>query len=487
LKGLFISFYFFLLFYIAIYGVGLYWMIWLYKRRSKPLSSPKIAETAINSDIFPFITIQLPIYNERKVVARLISSVAAFDWPRDRLEIQVLDDSDDDTTEIITGEVGRLRQSGISIDHIRRESRRGFKAGALAYGLERARGEFIAVFDADNLPRSDFIRSLIGRFDNPELGMVQARWSFINRQDSLLCRAQALFLDAHFFIEQSARSRGGLFMNFNGTAGIWRRRAIDEGGGWQGDTLTEDLDLSYRVQLAGWKMILDEDIDVPTELPSSIRSFKTQQYRWARGAIETSKKLLPVVMRSKLPLRIKLASLLHLTQKSVSLAILLLTILLIPALYIRLEVGMMRLLLVDLPIFIAGTGSMSIFYGLAYKREHSSGSLKDCLTLPILSSLGIALAVQNSMAVLAGLFSNRRTFIRTPKSGTNANEKTVLPPDYRIKFDHSVKMEAVLAGYSILAIAFAAGLKLYFSIPFLTTFAFGFIYFTFRSMREHYA
>jgi len=269
--------YFFLLFVIAFYGVHIYWLIWLYLRNRSAAESIEPLRGPL-----PRVTVQLPVYNERAVVVRLIRSAAKLAWPQELLEIQVLDDSDDSTSELAADEVARLRAEGYRIAHIRRTDRSGYKAGALAHGLQLSFGEFVAIFDADNLPRPDFLTKAMGHFADPQVGLVQARWSFLNRAESILCRAQALFLDSHFFVEQSARCRGGLFMNFNGTAGIWRRQAIESAGGWQADTLTEDLDLSFRAQMAGWRFVLAEEIDVPPELPGSIRAFKSQQFRLAK-------------------------------------------------------------------------------------------------------------------------------------------------------------------------------------------------------------
>lgn len=486
--NIFLSLYFFLLFWIALYGLHLYWLIFIYLKNrisSKLDAPPELTE-------IPMVTVQLPVYNERYVVERLIKAVAQFDWPREKFEIQVLDDSTDDTTGIIARLVESLTAQGVNIFHIHRDNRRGFKAGALAEGLLLARGQFIAIFDSDNLPRPDFLRNLIGYFSDRKTGMVQARWSFINRDQSLLCRAQALFLDAHFLIEQSARNSGGLFLNFNGTAGIWRKQAIIDGGGWQSDTLTEDLDLSYRAQMAGWTMKFVDAVDVPTELPASIRSFKSQQYRWARGAVETGMKVLPRLWRLPFPIRIKLAASFHLTHKSVSLALLLLTVMLIPALYLRLEGGVMKILLVDLPIFLAGTGSMSFFYGLAYRSQKTNRTAKNMLILPAMTSLGVALAVNNSLAILGAWFGSREhlEFVRTPKTGVDRTGGSValrVADDYRIKFDRTMVIEIALAMYALVAIGCAGWLGLYFSIPFLATFAFGFLYYGSLSLRESWA
>jgi cellulose synthase/poly-beta-1,6-N-acetylglucosamine synthase-like glycosyltransferase len=482
MRDLFIYLYFFLLFYVAFYGIHIYWLVTLYVRHRADVKQPPPLGRER-----PSVTVQLPVYNEKTVVVRLISAAAELDWPKEKLEIQVLDDSDDETTSLIANEVCRLQQESISIHHIRRGTRAGYKSGALAQGLREATGELIAVFDADNLPRPNFLRQIVGYFSDPEIGLVQARWSFLNRDESLLCRAQALFLDAHFYVEQAARAKGGLFMNFNGTAGVWRRKTIEDSGSWQSDTLTEDLDLSYRAQMVGWQMVFAEDVDVPTELPSSIRAFKTQQFRWAKGAFQTGLKLLPRLLSSHLTFKVKAASFFHLTQKSVSLALLVLSLLLIPALYIRLESGMLKVLFVDLPIFFAGTVSTSIFYGLAYKREKTVRSIKNALLLPVLTSLGIGLAVNNSLAVILAIFGRNQSFIRTPKTGGQGEKSLALPIEYRIPFDYTAKAEALLAMYTLIAIGCALSLKLFFTIPLLTTFTFGYVYFSILSLREEYA
>jgi len=474
--------YFFLLFVIAFYGVHIYWLIWLYLRNRSAAESIEPLRGPL-----PRVTVQLPVYNERAVVVRLIRSAAKLAWPQELLEIQVLDDSDDSTSELAADEVARLRAEGYRIAHIRRTDRSGYKAGALAHGLQLSFGEFVAIFDADNLPRPDFLTKAMGHFADPQVGLVQARWSFLNRAESILCRAQALFLDSHFFVEQSARCRGGLFMNFNGTAGIWRRQAIESAGGWQADTLTEDLDLSFRAQMAGWRFVLAEEIDVPTELPGSIRAFKSQQFRWAKGAFETGLKLLPGILRSDLPRRIKIASFFHLTQKIVSLVVLLLSIMLIPALFFRMETGLFKVLALDLPIFLAATGSMSAFYGLAHKREQKDRSWRSSFLLPVLTSVGIGLAVNNASAIFSAVFSRRNQFVRTPKSGGTDHLAAATPSDYRVRFDYTGKIEGLLALYAIGAVACAISLDLYFSVPFLLTFAFGYIYFSLLSIKERYA
>lgn len=482
MRELFIGFYFFLLFFVAFYGIQIYWLVFLYLRhRNRPHLKPP------DNLARPMITVQLPVYNEKAVVVRLIHAVTRFNWPTDRFEIQVLDDSDDVTTSLIEQEVDRLQHEGIPIHHIRRPNRDGFKAGALANGMATAHGEFIAIFDADNLPHPDFLKQLMPYFRDTSVGLVQARWGFLNRNASLLCRAQALFLDAHFYIEQMARSRGNLPMNFNGTAGIWRREVIDKAGGWQFDTLTEDLDLSYRAQMAGYRFLFIDDVEVPTELPSSIRAFKIQQHRWARGAMETGLKLLPTIWRSSLPLRSKIAASFHLTQKSVAVALLLLSIMLMPALYLRMEGGAWKLLLVDLPIFLAGAGSMSLFYGLAYRRGCTDKSGCSRLILPLLTSLGIGLSVNNTFALIGALFGRSRHFVRTPKSGQTESDRIGLPANYKVPFDHSVWVETLLAVYAVCAVGCAVDAGLLASVPFLLTFAFGYSYYSVVSIKERHA
>ena len=486
MKLFFITFYFLLLFTLTVYGVHLYWMILLYLKNRNRILTP--AEGSIGNQNFPFITVQLPIYNEKMVAKRLIETCAKFDYPNELLEIQILDDSDDETSTIIETTIEELRRvkNAPIISVINRDNRNGYKAGALDNGLKSAKGEFIAIFDSDNLPEKNFLQHTVKYFNDANVGMVQTRWSFLNRNESFLCRAQALFLDAHFIIEQNARFYGNLFYNFNGTAGIWRKKTIIESGGWQFDTLTEDLDLSYRAQLSGWRFIYNSSYTVPTELPNRLSAFKSQQYRWSKGAVETAVKILPTIIRSKHSLRIKIASLMHLTSKLIAPILLLLTILLIPALYYRLESGMLKILLVDLPLFIAGTGSMSLFYALTFKQSVKTNRLISLFILPTLTSLGIALAVINSKAVISALLHRKSEFVRTPKSGSTDGYRQFIPKAYLSKINKTLSLEILLAIYSSIAVILAWQLKLYFTIPFLLTFLSGYIYFTFKGIKEIY-
>lgn len=486
MKPFFITIYFSLLFFLALYGVHLYWMILLYIKHKNKITTPP--QSSIGVKEFPFITVQLPIYNEKMVAKRLIESCVKLEYPNDKLEIQILDDSNDETRTIIDNTIAELRKQ-IDIPHfsvIRRENRTGYKAGALDNGLKSAKGEFIAIFDSDNLPEKDFLLHTIRYFHNDRVGMVQTRWSFLNRNESFLCRAQALFLDAHFIIEQNARYHGKLFFNFNGTAGIWRKKTIIDSGGWQFDTLTEDLDLSLRAQLAGWNFVYDSSYTVPTELPNRLSAFKSQQYRWSKGAIETAIKILPTIISSKYSHRVKIASLMHLTSKLIAPILLLLTILLIPALYFRLESGMSKILLVDLPLFIAGTGSMSLFYALTFKQTVKSNRLQSLYILPTLTSLGIALAVINSKAVLSAFLQRKTEFVRTPKSGSTDVNRQLIPKAYLSQINNTLSLEFLLAIYSSIAVILAWHLSLFFTIPFLVTFLSGYIYFTYRGIKEIY-
>src|SRR6267142_5029075 len=303
----FLATYFLVLLVLSVYGSHRYVMAYLYYKYKGNLPAPRR-----KFERLPRVTIQLPVFNEMYVVERLIDAVARIDYPRDLLEIQVLDDSTDETQGIARSRVAWLKEQGVDITYVHRENRQGFKAGALQEGLARARGELVAVFDADFVPARDFLRRSVHFFTDDRIGMVQVRWEHLNREYSHLTQAQAIFLDGHFVIEHTARNRSGRFFNFNGTAGVWRRATIESAGGWQHDTLTEDLDLSYRAQLAGWRFVFDAEVIAPAELPADIEALKSQQRRWAKGSIQTARKLLPELLAAPLPLRVKLEGLLHL-------------------------------------------------------------------------------------------------------------------------------------------------------------------------------
>ena len=401
---------------LAFYGLHRYVMIFLYYRHRKDKPVPQSHFTEL-----PRITIQLPLYNEKYVVNRLLETVAKLDYPADKLEIQVLDDSTDDTAAIAERKVAELRQRGCNIQFIHRTNREGFKAGALQNGLLTATGEYIAIFDADFVPQQDLLHQTIHYFTDSKVGMLQTRWGHLNDHYSLLTRVQSIFLDGHFLIEQTARSRSGRFFNFNGTAGIWRRSCIEDSGGWSHDTLAEDLDLSYRAQIRGWKFLFLSDVVVPAELPVEMNAFKTQQHRWAKGSIQACKKMLPTVWRSPLSLKVKIEATAHLTSNFGYLMLVVLCLFCrAPAAATTDQVTMgnqwTKMMLVDLPLFLAATVSVIAFYICAQRELHDKW-WKRLAYVPLMMAVGIGLSVNNARAVLEAIFNHKSEFIRTPKYG----------------------------------------------------------------------
>jgi cellulose synthase/poly-beta-1,6-N-acetylglucosamine synthase-like glycosyltransferase len=390
---------------LAVYGIHRLYLVRLHLRRRRPV--------ARNPSILPTVTVQLPVYNEIHVLDRLVEAACRLRYPRHLLEIQILDDSTDATTSRAMDLAASWRSRGIDIVCLHRSERTGFKAGALAAGLGKARGEYIAVFDADFVPPADFLEQSLPAFADPGVGMVQARWGHLNRGYSLLTRAQALMLDAHFLVEQGARASTGRFFNFNGTAGIFRRRCIEEAGGWRSDTLTEDLDLSYRAQMEGWRFVFLEDLVCPAELPVELNSLRTQQHRWAKGSIQTARRLLPRILRSGLSPRVKLEAAFHLTNNTAYLMLFLVSLLLIPALVLRQDLGW-HLATLDLVLFAAGTGSFALFCAASRRHRHG-GALRALAEFPAVMMLGAGLALNNALAVLEALAGIPSGFRRTPK------------------------------------------------------------------------
>ncbi len=365
------------------------------------------------------MTIQLPMYNEQFVARRIIENTCRIDYPKDRLQIQVLDDSTDHTVQIARAAVAEMKACGFDIEYVHRTNRTGFKAGALCEGLATATGEFVAIFDADFIPSPDILREQIHYFTDPQVGMVQARWEHINRDHSLLTKTQAILLDGHFVIEHGARNRSGRFMSFNGTAGMWRKSTIADAGGWQHDTLTEDLDLSYRAQLKGWRFIFLPDLSTPAELPPEMNAFKAQQHRWAKGGAQTCKKLLPRILRSKLPWRIKMEAWFHLTSCVVYLFMVAMTVLLFPALWFKFTLFQEHLfgrILFDVSLFVIATCSASSFY-VCCERELSRSWADSLKYLPFLMALGVGISLNNAIAAVKGFFGECGEFVRTPKFG----------------------------------------------------------------------
>ncbi len=407
---------------LALYGLNSLYLLWLYRRAKTPVEPPAPNE-------WPWVTVQLPIFNEIHTVERLISAMSRLDYPRDRLEVQVLDDSTDETTALVASLVARARAEGLNIVHLRRSRRDGYKAGALATGLRQANGEFIAIFDADFVPPPDFLRRALPWFADSHVGCVQARWSHLNRDYSLLTQLQALGVDGHFVVEQTARARGGLFLNFNGTAGIWRWACIEDAGGWQADTLTEDLDLSYRAQLKGWRIEFLPDMAVPGELPAQMAAYKNQQARWAKGSLQTARKLLWPLLRSPQPLRVKLEGALHLTAYLVHPLILLAMMLALP-----MNFSDSQLLRWVPLLMISAVGPPLLFLAAATPGGPNwQGRLK---LIPGLILLGIGLSLSNSRAALAGLcLPGRGAFQRTPKFAVHHPKERWEHSGYALKHD----------------------------------------------------
>lgn len=465
-----IVFYFSVLILLSIYGIHRYVMVHLFRKYRH--RNPEIIK---RYDELPSVTVQLPVYNEMYVVERLIDAVCNLDYPADRFEVQVLDDSTDETQQIARAIVERYQNKGVNIHYLHRHKRVGFKAGALAEGLKTAKGEFIAIFDADFIPCREMLTETIHYFNDAEIGMVQVRWGHINSDYSMLTMIQSIMLDGHFVIEHSARNRSGRFFNFNGTAGIWRREAIVTSGGWEHDTLTEDLDLSYRAQLKGWKFLFAPNVVAPAEVPVEINSYKSQQHRWAKGSIQTAKKMLPVVLNSKLPWWIKLEAFFHLTSNFSYLLMLILSLFTLPSLVIRYENGWQNIMILDLPIFLIGTLSVLSFYILSQKEIYSDWVTR-IKYIPFLMSLGIGLSVNNSKAVLEALFGLQTDFKRTPKYCIEKNSDNWQHKKYRVSKSAVTLIELAFAVYFAFTIYYAFVNEFYFSVPFLMLFFFGFSY-----------
>jgi cellulose synthase/poly-beta-1,6-N-acetylglucosamine synthase-like glycosyltransferase len=434
----------------------------------------------------PSVTVQLPIFNELHMVERLLGAVSALDYPRDRLQIQMLDDSTDETAQKAERLCAELRALGHDVEYRHRSDRTGFKAGALDAAMPSATGEFICIFDADFLPAPDYLLNLVHHFTDPTVGMVQARWGHLNRDFSLLTKLQALFLDGHLVLEQSARSRHGYYLNFNGTAGIWRRQTIEEAGGWQHDTLTEDLDLSYRAQLKGWRFVYLKDVVVPAELPPDMDSFKSQQHRWTKGSIQVCKKILGDVWRSDAPFGHKVEATAHLTSNFAYLLTLCVLVLMYPATF-SLGGSWQKAVFVDLPVFFFATVSVVSFYLAAQGAQSRWGWLKAIPYLPALLALGIGMSINNGKAVLEALLNRQSDFVRTPKFGVeNRAEAATKKVRYKAGKSLSMWLEAAVALYFATLVTLAISRGQWMSLPFLFLFLGGFAYVSAGSMVKRF-
>jgi cellulose synthase/poly-beta-1,6-N-acetylglucosamine synthase-like glycosyltransferase len=464
--------YFTIMIVLAFYGLHRYQLVWRYYRNRKNYNPSPLR----HFNELPRVTVQLPIFNEQFVIDRLIDACCKLDYPKDKLEIQVLDDSTDETKEVAAAIVERYRDLGHPIVYLHRENRHGFKAGALDAGLKVASGEFVAIFDADFVPPRDWLMQVIHHFAEPEIGMVQTRWTHLNRDYSFLTQVEAILLDGHFVLEHGARARSGVFFNFNGTAGAWRRQAILDAGGWQHDTLTEDTDLSYRSQLAGWKFKYLPHIECPAELPIEMTAFKTQQARWAKGLIQTSKKILPLVFRSKQPFHIKLESFYHLTANLSYPLMVAMSVLLMPAMIIRFYQGWFQMLLIDVPLFMASTLSISSFYLTSQMELFPKKWYRTFFFLPFLMALGIGLTVTNTKAVVEAIFGIKSAFKRTPKYRVEKKGEKSVASKYRKRLGIIPWIELLIGCYFALTIFYAVYNQNYFTVPFLMLFVVGYWY-----------
>jgi cellulose synthase/poly-beta-1,6-N-acetylglucosamine synthase-like glycosyltransferase len=481
IETLTLAVYFFVLIILAVYGWHRYYLVYLYmKHKDHPPTPMGSFET------LPRVTVQLPIYNEMYVAERLIDAVCKLDYPRELLEIQVLDDSTDETTAVAERAVRRQAAAGINITCLHRSDRTGYKAGALEAGLHVADGEFVAVFDADFLPTPDFLLRSVQFFTDPKVAMVQARWGHINEDYSLLTKIESILLDGHFVLEHGSRSRAGFCFNFNGTAGIWRRSAIVDAGGWQHDTLTEDLDLSYRAQLRGWRFVFLQDLVAPAEVPVEMNAFKSQQHRWAKGSIQTCRKLLPRILRSDLPVGVKAEAFFHLTANFNYLLMCVLSVLMAPSMVIRYNMGLHEMLLIDVPLFFAATASVANFYMVCQRELHTDWTTR-LKYLPFLMSMGIGLTINNTRAVLEALFNQQSEFERTPKYCIEGRSDEWVGKKYRQSDVIQPMIELTLGLYFTATVCYALANGIYGTVPFLVLFQIGFLYVSLLSIVQQFS
>lgn len=452
------------------YGMHGFFLVYLYNKFKEVKFEPK----EYIKDL-PKVCIQLPIFNEALVVDRLIDAVCKINYPRDKIEIQVLDDSTDETQDVLKKIVEEKKKQGFNITYYHRDNRQGFKAGALKEGLEKTDAEFIAIFDADFIPNPEFLNRTIHYFADPKVGMVQTRWEHMNAEYSILTRAQALALDGHFVMEQQVRNKAGFFINFNGTAGIWRKRCILDAGNWQPDTLTEDLDLSYRAQLKGWKFIFLNDFTSPSELPIEINALKNQQFRWTKGAIETAKKILPLVWKSKVPLKIKLYSTFHLTMNIVFPLIVIAGLLNVPLVYVK-NTGNYDEYFAFMSIFTLAFISSFLMYMYSQKDVYPDWKRRIYL-FPVFMAGSMGFALNNTRAVLEGLINKKSEFVRTPKFRIESNLNNPHPKrkKYAVtKISPMILLELIFALWALFGIGLASFYSEIAAIPFLSMYFLGY-------------
>src|SRR5579862_3494172 len=474
--------YFAILLILSIYGVHRYEMIRTYfKHRKKATGEPPRRFAAL-----PPVTIQLPIYNERYVIERLIDKVTRMEYPRELLQIQVLDDSTDDTAAFAEALVERYHALGFPIEYHHRTNRHGFKAGALQAGLESATGELVAIFDADFVPPPDFLTRTVDFFADPGVGMVQTRWSYLNRDYNFLTEVEAMLLDGHFILEHGARSRANYFFNFNGTAGILRRRMIDDAGGWQADTLTEDSDLSYRAQLKGWRFVYLPGLECASELPVDTYGFQVQQSRWAKGLTQVAIKLLPSILRSNEPWRVKLEAFCHLTPNISYPLMLIMSALMLPVMIVRFYMGVFQMLMVDLPLIIASFCSIWAFYLMAQRELTPRNWKRSIVLMPALMAAGIALTLINTKAVIEALLGIKSAFARTPKYAVGDRKVKIEHASYRRRSGWMPYAELAVGAYFAYMVAYAIETWNFLAVPFLLLFVVGYWWAGFTTLYQEY-
>ncbi len=466
---------------LTAYGANLLWLSYRFARADERIEGPVPEPGALPEPppAWPKVTVQLPLYNEPLVVERLVDACARLEYPSGKLEIQILDDSTDETSPLAASRAAYWRQRGVDVVHIRRPHRDGFKAGALANGLRLAQGDFIALFDADFLPAPDFLRRLIPAFADDRIGVVQARWGHLNAGESLLTRIQSVGLDTHFAVEQRTRYAAGCFLNFNGTAGIWRRICIEEAGGWQADTIAEDFDLSYRAQLAGWRVKFLDDVEVPAELPSTMTGLRTQQSRWAKGSVETARKLLRPLWTSAEPLRRKVQGTIHLTAHIVFPFVLLAALLHAPLLALK-DAGMGPGVVFFgwMALGLIGFAGFVLAQVLAQRRLYVDWPRR-LLLVPAFMAGTIGLSVNNTRAVLEGLAGKRTPFIRTPKFGgrekTSSKPARSRPSPFGLRIPSPVHvLELAMLVYTLGGVVLLVAIREWAAVPFQLLFAAGF-------------
>jgi len=475
--------YFTILSILSIYGAHRLWMLLLYFRHKnhppQPVGGP---------DFLPVVTVQLAVFNEVNVVERLLDNVVKMDWPKDRLEIQMLDDSTDGTVKVAQAVCDKYRALGYDIAYLHRTDRTGYKAGALQNGLKTAKGEFVAMFDADFIPTVDFLRQAVPHFADPKIAFVQGCWDHLNRDFSLLTQVQAILLDGHFVFEHTARHRSHAFFNFSGTAGMWRVAAIADAGGWEHDTITEDADLSYRAQLKGWRGVYLKDMVVPAELPVEVNAFKSQQHRWAKGNAQVIRKMMKTILFSKESLHTKAECWFHLTANCNYMLMVVLSVIMVPCMIIRAGTPARTLLLTDGPFFLLNAVSVGLYFGLSQREVYNNKNWMSRMKyIPALMSLGIGLCLNQTKAVLEGFFTNDIEFKRTPKLGVDENgngHKGRAARAYKVPKSLLTFLELGFALYYLAAVIVSIYIRKWASVPFIWLFFSGFAYISCMSLAD---